>query len=111
MLLPAITRFSIDAAPARYAEAARRIGFAAPSDVDGPACARLVTALEALNKDLSVPSPPEYGIDEGAWNAKLELMAEQALGSGSPNNNPRIPSKAEIIALYQEVWRGAARNA
>ena len=111
MLLPAITRFSIDAAPARYAEAARRIGFAAPSDVDGPACARLVTALEALNKDLSVPSPPEYGIDEGAWNAKLELMAEQALGSGSPNNNPRVPSKAEIIALYQEVWRGAARNA
>jgi alcohol dehydrogenase class IV len=41
----------------------------------------------------------------------LELMAEQALGSGSPANNPRVPDKTEIIALYREVWRGAARNA
>ena len=38
-------------------------------------------------------------------------MARQALASGSPANNPRIPSKDEIIALYQEVWTGAARNA
>ena len=111
MLLPAVTRFSVEAAPARYAEAARRVGFAVPTDADGPACARLVTGLEALNKDLSVPSPPDYGIDETVWNAKLELMAEQALGSGSPANNPRVPDKAEIIALYREVWRGAVRNA
>ena len=34
MLLPAVTRFSVEAAPARYAEAARRIGFAAPTDAD-----------------------------------------------------------------------------
>ena len=38
-------------------------------------------------------------------------MAEQALASGSPNNNPRVPSKAEIIALYHEAWGGALRNA
>jgi len=111
MLLPAVTRFSVEAAPARYAEAARRIGLAAPTDADAPACARLVSGLEALNRDLAVPSPPEYGIDEAVWNGKLELMADQALASGSPNNNPRIPDKTEIIALYREVWRGAARNA
>jgi len=38
-------------------------------------------------------------------------MAEQALASGSPNNNPRVPGAAEITALYQEVWTGAPRNA
>ncbi len=32
MLLPAVTRFSISGAPARYAEAARRIGLAADED-------------------------------------------------------------------------------
>jgi alcohol dehydrogenase class IV len=110
MLLPAVTRFSVEAAPARYAEAARRIGFAAVADADGTACAKMVAGLEALNKELSVPSPPEYGIDERAWTGKLDLMAEQALASGSPNNNPRVPDKGEIVALYHEVWRGAARN-
>jgi alcohol dehydrogenase class IV len=110
MLLPAITRFSTSAAEARYAEAARRIGFADERDGEASASAKLVAGLEALNKELSVPTPAEYGIDEAAWNGKMELMAEQALASGSPANNPRVPDKAEIIALYREVWTGAARN-
>ena len=110
MLLPAITRFSVGAAEARYAEASRRIGFADQGDGDGPASAKLVAGLEALNKDLSVPTPAAYGLDEAAWNGKMELMAEQALASGSPGNNPRVPSKEEIIALYREVWTGAPRN-
>jgi alcohol dehydrogenase class IV len=111
MLLPAITRFSVGAAEARYAEAARRVGFAGDSDTDSSASAKLVAGLEALNKDLSVPSPADYGIDEAVWNNKMELMAEQALASGSPANNPRVPDKAEIVALYREVWTGAQRNA
>jgi alcohol dehydrogenase class IV len=111
MLLPAVTRFSVSGAEGRYAEAARRIGFANDGETDGRAADRLVTGLEALNKELSVPMPADYGIDERAWNGKMELMAEQALASGSPANNPRVPDKAEIIALYREVWTGAARNA
>src|SRR4029077_7039879 len=68
MLLPAITRFSVSAAEARYAEAARRIGFATDRDADAAAGAKLVTGLAALNKELSVPTPAEFGIDETAWN-------------------------------------------
>ena len=49
--------------------------------------------------------------EAAVWAQELDLMADQALASGSPNNNPRIPDKAEIIALYHEVFRGAARNA
>ncbi|HEY4174888.1 MAG TPA: iron-containing alcohol dehydrogenase, partial [Rhodopila sp.] len=47
MLLPAITRFSVPGAEARYAEASRRIGFAAAADGDGTAAAKLITGLEA----------------------------------------------------------------
>ena len=36
--------------------------------------------------------------------------AEQALASGSPGNNPRVPTAAEIVGLYREVWIGAAAN-
>jgi alcohol dehydrogenase class IV len=110
MLLPAITRFSVPGAEARYAEAARRIGFAALADGDGTAAAKLITGLEALNRDLSVPTPAEYGIDEATWTGKMALMAEQALASGSPGNNPRVPTAAEIVGLYREVWIGAAAN-
>jgi alcohol dehydrogenase class IV len=110
MLLPAITRFSVSGAEARYAEAARRIGFAASTDGDGTAAAKLVTGLEKLNRDLSVPTPADYGIDEGAWTGKMTLMAEQALASGSPANNPRVPTAEQIVGLYREVWTGAAAN-
>jgi alcohol dehydrogenase class IV len=110
MLLPAVTRFSVGAAEGRYAETARRIGFADECDAEGAACAKLVAGLEALNKELAVPSPPQFGIDEAVWNARMELMADQALASGSPANNPRVPDKAEIVTLYKEVWTGAPRN-
>ncbi|MGE0415502.1 MAG: iron-containing alcohol dehydrogenase [Acetobacteraceae bacterium] len=110
MLLPAVTRYSVSGAEARYAEASRRVGFAEVTDADAVAAAKLITGLEALNKDLSVPTPAAFGITEADWNAKMELMAEQALASGSPNNNPRVPTAAEIVTLYREVWTGAPAN-
>jgi alcohol dehydrogenase class IV len=110
MLLPAITRFSVPGAEPRYAEASRRIGFADLSDSDTIAAAKLITGLEKLNRDLSVPTPSDYGIDEAAWTGKMALMADQALASGSPANNPRVPTTEEIIGLYREVWIGAAAN-
>ena len=110
MLLPAITRFSIHGAEARYAQAARRSGFAAAGDSDAMAAGKLVTGLETLNQDLSVPTPSGFGIKEADWNGKMALMAEQALASGSPNNNPRVPNASEIVALYRAVWTGAPVN-
>lgn len=108
MLLPAITRFGLQAASARYAAAARCIGVAADGESDSVATEKLAEGLLALNRDLAVPSPRAYGIGHNEWHARLELMAEQALASGSPGNNPRVPDKAEIVALYQQVWEGIA---
>ena len=110
MLLPAITRFSIHGAEARYAQAARCSGFAAAGDSDAVAAGKLVSGLETLNRELAVPTPSGFGIKEADWTGKMELMAEQALASGSPNNNPRVPTAAEIVALYRAVWTGASVN-
>lgn len=104
MLLPAVTRFGLHAGLARYAKASRRIGFAAAGDSDDLAATKLADGLEALNTELSVPSPRGFGIDPAMWEAKLDVMADQALASGSPANNPRVPDKAEIVALYRAVW-------
>ena len=106
MLLPAITRFGLAAAEARYAEASRVIGFAAAGDADALAAEKLAEGLAMLNQELDVPTPAGFGIDKAAWDAALPLMADQALASGSPGNNPRVPGKDEIVALYQVVWSG-----
>ena len=78
-------------------------GFRAPPQVYR-ALEKLVAGLRQLNADLSVPSPASWGIDEKTWFDSLPVMAEQALASGSPANNPRIPEAADIIALYERVW-------
>lgn len=104
MLLPAITRWSIEGNLARYADCARFLRLADDDMADAVAAQHLVTALQELNTDLAVPSPRQYGIDESRWHELLPLMAEQALASGSPANNPRVPDAKAIIGLYQEVW-------
>lgn len=104
MLLPAVTRFSLHAALPRYAQAARLAGFASSGDADQVAGAKLLDGLEALNAELGVPSPAQFGIPSADWHEKKALMAEQALASGSPGNNPRVPSVAELVALYEAVY-------
>ena len=34
----------------------------------------------------------------------LDTMASQAIASGSPGNNPRVPDAAEIVELYKRVY-------
>ncbi len=104
MLLPEVTAWSVDHAPVRYAHCARYMGIAAASDSDQIACGKLVDGLRQLTADLEVPGPRTYGIAESDWFGSLELMAGQALDSGSPANNPRVPEAAEIVSLYERIW-------
>ncbi len=104
MLLPAITAFSIGSSQARYATCARVMGWADDIDTDAFACDKLVQELQTLNADLKVPRVGELG--HLATQEMFELMAAQAqaLASGSPQNNPRVPTADEIVQLYHQVW-------
>ena len=104
MLFPAITQWSAPAALPRYAQCARAMGLADDAEADQSAVGALVEALHRINADLAVPSPRAYGIEREKWEALVPLMAQQALGSGSPANNPRLADAGEIEALYQQVW-------
>jgi alcohol dehydrogenase class IV len=106
MLLPSVTSFSLSAAPARYATAARAMGCAAATDDDARAGVLLIKALRSLNTDLAVPTPQGYGIDHSAWTERLTIMAEQAMASGSPSNNPRVPTITEMVNLYTALYTG-----
>jgi alcohol dehydrogenase class IV len=104
MLLPEITAFSAPAALERYADCARAMGVAAEGEGSQSAVARLLDELRRLNQDLQVPTPHAYGIDRDRYSELLPVMASQALASGSPANNPRVPTTEEIIDLYQRVY-------
>ena len=103
MLLPSVTAFSVSAAQGRYAECARNIGVADRLDSDAQAGRKLIDALFTRNQDLDVPSPKKFGISEERYFSLIPKMAEQALVSGSPQNNPRIPTKKEIEEIYRQI--------
>ncbi|WP_338809339.1 iron-containing alcohol dehydrogenase [Neisseria leonii] len=104
MLLPAVTAYSLPAAPERYADCARAVGAAGTADDTDTANRKLLDMLAGLNRELGVPTPAAFGIRRADFEAAVETMAEQALASGSPANNPRVPSKEDIVALYRSLW-------
>jgi alcohol dehydrogenase class IV len=104
MLFPTVTAFSVRAAEGRYADCARALGVAVDTDTDARAADKLVAALRTLCEDLEVPTPKSYGIDKTRWDELTPLMAEQALASGSPGNNPVVPTADEIQDLYAHIY-------
>jgi alcohol dehydrogenase class IV len=104
MLLPEITDFSAPGALERYADCARAMGVAEEGEGSQGAVARLLDELRRLNEDLKVPTPRAWGIDAQRYEELLPVMASQALASGSPANNPRVPTNGEIIDLYRRVY-------
>ncbi len=104
MLLPEITAFSAPAALDRYADCARAMGIAEEGEGSQAAVARLLDELRQLNEELNVPTPRAWGIDAERYEELLPVMASQALASGSPGNNPRVPTRDQIIDLYRRVY-------
>lgn len=104
MLLPSVTEFSIPLAATRYAECALALGVANEDDGVAQANAKLIEFLKDLNQELQVPTLAEFGVEKTKFDCVVETMVEQAFASGSPNNNPRIPSKEEMLNLYHGLW-------
>ncbi|MGY0582131.1 MAG: iron-containing alcohol dehydrogenase [Paraglaciecola chathamensis] len=104
MLLPTVTEYSISSAPTRYAQCAMYMGLIDNIEDENQAHQALLNQLKRINQTLSVPSLAEFGVDKDVFFSTLPLMAEQALASGSPNNNPRQVDKDEIVKLYEIAW-------
>lgn len=107
MLMPLVTQWSAPAALPRYADCARAMGLAGDHESNQGAVGRLIEGLQRINADLTVPTPASYGIARDRWDELIPLMARQALASGSPANNPRVPEADEIEELYAAAWGSA----
>lgn len=105
VLLPTVTRFSLPGALVRYATIARILGLTSGSDDDERAAHKLADGLEALNEALEIPPLREcVRVGRAKFERSLERMAQDALASGSPQNNPVVPTAEQIIALYKQAW-------
>ncbi|MEM6902264.1 MAG: iron-containing alcohol dehydrogenase [Pseudomonadota bacterium] len=104
MLLPTVTAYSKSAAIKRYAECARIIGAGSEADSDQAAADKLVEALYRFNERLQVPSLSGFGVDKTRYHDAVARMAEDAVRSGAPANNPRSGNVGEISELYHAAW-------
>ena len=92
MLLATVVEWSLPAARERYQDVATAMGLADPAE--------LPIALDRLARELEIPRLGRV-VAPAALRAAAAQMAQDALASGSPQNNPRVPTAAEIVALYE----------
>ena len=104
MLLAEVTNFSIKSSESRYARCAVAAGWATATDSESQACDKLVKNLRQLQVNLKVPSPKDLGFNKSMYFDILPILAKQAIDSGSPQNNPLVPSAKDIIKLYKKIW-------
>lgn len=100
-LLGVVMDYSLEGNPQRYADIARAMGVGIVS-MDLMDAAQIgAEKVKNLIKMLEVPTLSELGVTGAKLEPVVEKMAEDAIVSGSPGNNPRQPSKEEIIELYR----------
>jgi alcohol dehydrogenase class IV len=101
VLLPHVMEWSSGGSPRRFADIARALGAETADlpDLEAARCA--VAEVRNICRDLGIPGLTGLGIDPEKLLALAPTMAREALASGSPGNNPRVPSAEEIVELYR----------
>ena len=104
MLLETVMAYSISGAPERYAAVGRAMGGRDGNGSDERAAWESVKLVGKMCRDLNIPSLAEWGVEEETFKGLAPKMAQDAIDSGSPANNPRVPSPDEIVDLYHRAY-------
>lgn len=104
MLLPAVLEFSKDHCQERLAKIGRQLAKEAEDMDDKQAAEFAVRQVKKLCSTLNVPNLKEWGIVQEEFESVINKMALDALRSGSPANNPRVPNQIEIEELYRVCY-------
>ncbi len=98
-LLGVVTEFSLAGNYGRYADLAVAMGASGKGTKEDIAMTGAVM-VQKLIKKLEIPSLTQLGVTREKLDTVVEKMADDAIASGSPGNNPRPATREEIIALY-----------
>lgn len=105
MLLPAVLVFTKESAIEKLATIGRIISPEATTLTDTELAELTIKEIKQLCCDLNIPNLKTWGIDEQKFEQVIEKMATDAIASGSPANNPKVPTKQEIIDLYKTCFK------
>lgn len=90
---------------ARYAEIADSLNL--PGTTNEEKLENLIAKIEELKRQVGVKETiRDYGIEEQAFLAKLDDMAEQAFDDQCTGANPRYPLLSELKQLYLNAYYG-----
>ncbi|WP_456277279.1 iron-containing alcohol dehydrogenase [Bacillus sp. AK128] len=104
MLLPAVLEFSKEHCVDRLADLGRIFQPDQRGLSDEAAADIAVNSVKELCQKLNIPNLKGWGIDQQAFEQVISKMADDAIDSGSPANNPRIPTKNELEELYKVCY-------
>ncbi|TDG00684.1 iron-containing alcohol dehydrogenase [Paenibacillus piri] len=106
MLFAAVLEFSLRDALPRLAELGRAMlpELTAERPTEAQWAAAVIAEIKRLCKAMQIPNLRQWGIEREAFLRALPRMADDAIKSGSPANNPTIPDRTEIIELYKRCY-------
>lgn len=55
-------------------------------------------------KKMDIGNLKQWGIEEQAFYAAIPKMTADAIASGSPGNNPKVPTQEELMELYKMAF-------
>jgi 1,3-propanediol dehydrogenase len=103
ILLPTVMAWTLEAAERHYSEIARALGCDVEGLSDDEAARAGAAEVAALCRDLRLPGLAEAAGETEKVRQAAPQMARDALASGSPASNPRLPGEDDIVALYERV--------
>jgi alcohol dehydrogenase class IV len=110
LILPYVVDFSAMAAPEKYAEIARILGAADAEDGTRAAADAAAEGILSLCEDVALTGYlDDFGDvpDREDYLDVVDDMTQDAIDSGSPENNPRKPTREEIADLYVTIYDDA----
>ena len=99
--------FRAPEAKARFARIARYLDIGGKTDDES--IENLIAAIEKLKATLNIPaSIKNAGVDEAAFAAAVDSLAEDAFDDQCTGANPRYPLIAELKEIYLKAYRAVS---
>ncbi|MGX9134379.1 iron-containing alcohol dehydrogenase [Rummeliibacillus sp. JY-2-4R] len=104
MLLPAVLEYSKEDCIDQLADIGQYFNKEEKELTKNELSNLVIESIKVLCKKMNIGNLQKWGIEKDAFYEVIPKMATDALESGSPANNPKIPSYEELIDLYKIVY-------